>query len=299
MTEPSKLSVVIAVQYAADNLPEILQAIRPDHYPDTEFLFCYTDADPGVPASVSGFANAIALKAATGSLIPHLWAQGIRRAKGAHVAITTAHVIPERNWIDTLLQTDLDEYAGVGGVIVNDPRSGYRDWAIYFLRYIAFSPPAETAVVNEIAADNAVYQRDELLKYPDLLDIGFWEPSFHACFRQNGKQLLLNPELIVVHRNRYTSRRFFGQRFAHGRAFGLARAVQLSVLKRWLLILLSPVLPMIFLARIMRTVFRQGAYSRYLPGAFPWLIFFLSGWGLGEARGYLDSLQKHPTHTKT
>ncbi len=298
MTAPVKLSVVVAVQHAEANLADILEAIQPDRHPETEFLFCYTNTDPGVASAISGFTNTVAHEAGAGSLIPHLWAQGIRLAKGDSVAITTAHVIPDRDWVENLLRLDTGEYPGIGGPISNDPGSSYRDWAIYFLRYIAFSPPAKETVVTEIAADNAVYRRTELLNYPDLLDIGFWEPSFHAMFRKNGKCLLLTPDLHVTHHNRYSGGQFLVQRYKHGRAFGLARAVQLSILKRRLLILLSPLLPFVFLSKIVSAVLRRGQYGRYLPGALPWLIFFLSGWGFGEARGYLDSLQKQNSRVK-
>lgn len=297
MSEPTALSVVVAVQHAEANLADILDSLTPDRYPHVEFLFLYTEADPGLPDAVSSFGNARAHTLPAGSLIPHMWAKGIRLAKGKSVALTTAHVIPEKSWIDRLLSTDLHVHPGVGGVIANHPASGYKDWAVYFLRYITFSPPATAEIVNEIAADNAVYRRDDLLAYPELLDIGFWEPSFHARFRQNGMHLMLDPGLRVIHRNRYSARQFFVQRFEHGRAFGLARAVQLSLPKRLFLILLSPVLPLVFLRKIISAVVRQGAYTKHLAGAFPWLIYFLSGWGFGEARGYLDSLCRKSAST--
>lgn len=291
MNEAIKLSVVVAVQYAEENMSDILRALAPERHPDVEFIFCYTETDTQVPERISGVENALAVMSPVGSLIPHLWRDGIRMAKGGAVAITTAHVVPADNWVDILLETDLELYPGVGGVIGNDPVSGYKDWAIYFLRYIALSPPKNEQLVEEIAADNALYRRDDLLMHPDLLDLGFWEPSFHARFRKNGQHLLLKPRLMVIHHNRYSSGQFFLQRYAHGRAFGLARAVQLSHMRCWFLILLSPLLPFLFLGKIISAVFKQGTCTRYLAGAFPWLLLFLSGWGLGEARGYLDSLR--------
>ena len=96
------------------------------------------------------------------------------------------------------------------------------------LAYISIAPPQTARQVEEIAADNAVYRRSDILQHQDLLQKGYWEPSFHARFRAAGWSLALEPRLRVVHRNRYNARQFLGQRFAHGREFGHARAARLQ-----------------------------------------------------------------------
>src|SRR5262249_50828377 len=47
-----KLTIIVAVQHAQDNLADILAALRPAAHPQVEFLFCHTTADPDVPALV-------------------------------------------------------------------------------------------------------------------------------------------------------------------------------------------------------------------------------------------------------
>jgi hypothetical protein len=289
MSAPS-LSVVIAVQMAQQNLPEIMRRLACERYPEVEFLVCYTDADPDVPRLLAQRGNVRALPGLPGSLIPQLWRDGILAARHATVAITTAHCIPDENWLKCLLQADLRGVAGMGGVFENHPDSDAAGWAIFMLRYISFAPPQTARQVEEIAADNAIYRRADILGHRDLLQRGFWEPSFHARFRAAGLSLALEPRLRVIHRNRYGARQFFGQRFAHGREFGLTRAARLPRLKRILLIILSPLLPLVFLRKIVTVAQRQPQYRRRLGRAFPWLCFFLLGWGLGEARGYVESI---------
>jgi hypothetical protein len=143
-------------------------------------------------------------------------------------------------------------------------------------------------VVAEVAADNALYNREDILEHSDLLDIGFWEPSFHARFRAAGKSLELDPDLRVRHRNCYTPPQFFQQRKAHGKAFGMARAEQMPGSKRRLLIMLSPLLPILFLGKMTVAVLRHGEYGGRLFTSLPWLLYYLSAWGLGEARGYME-----------
>lgn len=284
-----KLSVIIAVQYAQNNLPEILRRLNPAGHPNVEFIFCYTDADADTEKRVVGDSNIRTVQSLKGSLIPELWRDGIMAAQSEKVALGTAHCIPAADWVDQLIASDMTSLPGIGGTIENAQSSNARDWAVYLLRYISFSPPQIKRQVIEIAADNALYRRKDIMQNTDLLKKGFWEPSFHARFRQDGLTLELNPELCVVHKNQYSAGQFFLQRLAHGREFGRARAREISSLKRLLLIVLSPLLPVLFLKKIVSAVMQQGSYKSKLLIALPWLLWFLFAWGLGEAQGYLSA----------
>ena len=57
MKPACRLSVIFAVQHAAANLPEILSRLNPAGYPDVEFLFCCTDADPETAEILAGYEN--------------------------------------------------------------------------------------------------------------------------------------------------------------------------------------------------------------------------------------------------
>ena len=219
-----QLSIVIAVQNAQENLPDILSHLDPARHPDVEFLFCSTSADPDTQRQTAGHENVHVLSRPADSLIPHLWREGILACHADKVALTTAHCIPDNDWVDHLKCISLTTNPATGGVIYNDDASDAKSWAIYLLRYISYSPQPTKMQVAEIAADNAVYDRKHVLQHTDLLEKGFWEPSFHRRFRQAGMMLTLNPELRVIHRNQYTVGQFFKQRLAHGKTFGLDRA---------------------------------------------------------------------------
>ena len=282
-----RLTIVIAVQHAQQNLPEIMRQLKPASYADVEYLFCSTEEDPDTGSLVDGFENVVVLSAARGRLIPVLWADGIRQAQAEKIALSTAHCIPAADWVDTLLAADMSSLPAIGGVISNDEAASAKDWAIFFLRYISFAPPQQKRQLDDIAADNAIYRRADILQHADLLAIGFWEPSFHARYRKAGMTLELEPAISVTHHNCYSGAQFFSQRLAHGKEFGLARASVIPAWKRYLLIALSPILPALFLKKIVSAVVRHGGYTSKLLPAFPWLIFFLFAWGMGEAKGYL------------
>jgi len=287
-----RLSIIIAVQHARENLPDIIRQLYFPGHEGVEYLFCYTDADPGIETCVSKSDHVHLIKSPSGSLIPHLWRDGILAARGQYVAITTAHCIPSDDWVDNLLSLDMSDKVGAGGVIDNDQGSDSMGWAIFFQRYIAFASPQVLHMANEIAADNAIYCRADVVSHGDLMERGFWEPSFHARFRTAGLQMYIAPCLRVVHKNRYSASQYFKQRYAHGREFGLARAHSLGIMKQLILIVLSPVLPVVFLRKIILAAGKNKQYVSQLPRALPWLLLFLIAWGTGEASGYLSSLYR-------
>lgn len=286
----SRLSIVVAVQHAEANLPAIVERLGCERHADVEFLFCHTPDDPGVPALVPRLSHVRVLAGERGAFIPHLWRDGIRAARSPAVAVTTAHCIPDGQWVERLLATSLADAAGVGGIFDNDPAADARAWAIFMQRYAVYSPPQAARAVHEIAADNAVYRRDDIVRHADLLDHGFWEPSFHARFRAAGDALRIDPGLRVFHHNRYAPGEYLRQRSGHGREFGLARARRLAWPMRVALLALSPVLPLVFLRKLIAGARRSPQCRPHVARAFPWLCLFLAGWGWGEARGYAASL---------
>lgn len=289
MTDGPSLAVIVAVKDAEANLPAILANLAPQDHPDVEFIFCV--AGTGV-ASRDLPASARLAHAASESLIPHLWRDGIRLARAKSVALTTAHCIPAPDWIERLKQADTARWPGIGGVIDNDPAASAANWAIFFLRYSAFAPPRPAGEVEEIAADNAVYSRAHVIEHEDLLAAGFWEPSFHRRFREAGMSLRLDPAMLVVHHGLGSPGRFIKHRYAHGREYGSARAIAKPLGTRLMLLAASPLVPAITVARIVRRVIARPRYAGAFLRSLPWLAAFVMAWTAGEVRGYIDALTR-------
>jgi hypothetical protein len=290
MNQAVRLSIVVGVQHAQTNVAEIVRAVAPTLHPQVELLFCYTAADPDVPALVGSQGQIRLISGPGGSLIPDLWRDGILVARGERVATTTAHCIPTEGWVEALIAADLDN-AAYGGIIENDANADAKARAIFLLRYSAFAPPETKRDVQELAADNALYRRSDLLRHKDLLQRGFWEPSFHSRFHAEGVRLILDPTLRVVHRNRYRAREFIAQRFAHGQEFGLARARTQSFLRSLLLILLAPLIFAVLINRIVSACRRKSELRKQLKGAWVWLAAFTLAWTVGETLGYVTSIR--------
>lgn len=287
------LSIVIGVQNAQANLPSIMRALRPEAHQDVEIIVCHTSADPDV-ATLIGTANdrIRIIRSPEGSLIPHLWRDGIRAARGTRVATTTAHCIPANTWVEALLTADLEQSAVVGGTIENSPDSDAKGAAIFLQRYGTLAPPQKKREVRDPAADNAVYRRSDLLRHSDLLERGFWEPSFDSRFRAEGLRLVLDPTLQVIHRNCYQAHKYLAQRLTHGFEFGLTRACALPRHRRPLLLLAAPAVFPLLLGRIIRNALPKPALRRQLAKAWFWLPVFLLAWVAGESFGYLIGLSR-------
>lgn len=290
MNQAVTLSIVVAVQHAQQNVAEIVRAVAPSVHPQVELLFCHTPADPDLPELVGSQSEIRLISGPAGSLIPHLWRDGILAAKGERVATTTAHCIPTQDWVEALITADLKN-AAYGGIIENDSNADAKGRAIFLLRYSAFAPPEIKREVRELAADNALYRRSDLLRHKDLLQLGFWEPSFHSRFHVEGIRLILDPALRVIHRNRYSARELVAQRFAHGQEFGLARSRTQSVLRTLLLIFLAPCIFVVLINRIVSAARQKSELRKQLKGAWIWLAVFTLAWTVGETLGYASSIR--------
>lgn len=290
MTVVPRLSVIIASESCHANLPAILESLRAEATPDTEVLLMTREgAEPySLPRDLPSGTRLIV--AARESLIPHLWRDGILAARGSHVALLTSHCVPQSGWLTRAsAAANAGRYVAIGGFFSNPLEADAASWAIYLLRYVGYSVPRHREGVEHVAADNAIYERDAILRCGDLLAHGFWEPAFHDRFRALGLELELDPGLRVEHRNRYSPSEFGAQRRAHGFEFGLRRAAALSRPSRLLYAIALPAVPIVLYAKVVVRAARAGWWLRAPAATWARLAQFVLQWSLGEARGVLHT----------
>lgn len=285
MIKPS-LSIVVAVRGESKNLADIRRSFL-HAGPDVEVI--YVLSGRVLPRFIAR-EHDVVLESPESSLVPHLWRDGIAAARSPKVALTTSQFVPPPGWVVAAKSVDLERWAGVGGPIANDPAVNPTRWAVFFLRYMAFAHPQAASEVPEIAADNAVYRLSEIAKHPDLLQRGFWEPSFHQRFRNAGQALFMDPALLTIHRGQDTVMDFCRRRFQHALEFGKARAIAVPLSRRIGYVVMVPLVPLVLLFRIVRRVVRQPRYVGPLLVSSPWLLLFCLAWSIGEGSGYLSAL---------
>ena len=293
-TRPA-LSVVIGSQNARHSVGRCLSALASQCNGAGVELIVVDNSTDGTDGIVSANFPAIKLiRPGEDKLMPELWEIGINQSEGRVVALTTSHFVPGQNWIAGILEAHKSSYAGIGGAIENDESAGLVSWAVYFCRYSPYMLPFPEVEVNDFAGDNASYKRAALDRFRDARRNGFWELSIHNEMRKAGLDLLLTPNILVYHQKSFTLAGFMSQRFCHGRQFGSERAASISLVKRLMYIVASPLIPLVFLLRITRRVFGRGKHVKEYFLSLPILVLFLLSWATGEVTGYLLPSAKTP-----
>lgn len=286
-TQPS-LSVVIASQNARASVRECLNSLEKQRG-RREFEIILVDNSTDGTAEIIGsqFPHLKLIKSPDAALIPELWETGIRNSDGAIIATTTTHFIPREDWVEQILRAHDSSDVGIGGAIENDSAAGLTDWAVYFCRYSPFMLPFSAGTVGDMAADNASYKREALELVQHAWRHGFWEAMIHAEFRRAGLRLLLDPAIVVCHKKSFTLSGFVVQRYRHGKQFGGARAAKMTFPRRLVYVVLSPLIPLLFLTRIARRVATKRRHIGNFLLSLPILMLFILSWSLGELSGYL------------
>lgn len=281
------LTVIIAEEMAVNNLAAIFLVLQPQLYTNVEFLVC-SASDPALLDDVPIADNVRIIVTDVGARIPLLWRDGIEQAGAEKLALTTAQCIPSAGWIKKLLDYSLsDKDVAVGGAISNRENDNAVGRAIYLLRYVNYTQAKSSAMVDDIAADNAVYSKAAIMAHPDLLQLGFWEPSFHQRFIAEGRRMKFDNTLEVVHSNCYSVKQFCAQRYSHGVEFGRARAKSMLLFKRLIMIVLSPLIPLVFLRKILVKARCDRQFNFAPDRDFFWLMVFILAWAAGETVGYI------------
>ncbi len=283
-----RMSVVVGVQDAWQNVARIVDRFASSGVQAIEVIICHA-SDDRPPAALVLPQNCALLEGPAEALVPELWALGIRSARGDRVAILSANCIPDAQWIQKVATLDLATHVAYGGAIELPDSASARDAAIHILRYCSVTPPQPKRQIRDVAADNSVYRRAEIIRHDDLLSVGFWEPSFHSRFRADGLTMAFEPELAAAHVNTYSTRDFLSRRFEHGQAFGQERMARFRPWRRVAMLILAPLAVAYFVAKVIGRGIASPGLRWRLPSSLPWLLLFIGAWSLGELWGYVGS----------
>ena len=224
-----------------------------------------------------------------GKLVPYLWAEGIRRARGRVVATTTAHTVVGTEWAAALVSAfDDPRVGGAGGPLRLAPDASAIDAAVFFLRYSAFLPSClpEGVTTGELAGDNAAYLRADLLSDPHILEDGFWEVSYHQRLRAQGRLLVGRLEAVAAFGHAYPFGVIARHRFQHGRRFAAER-ISSNTRSRWRVLAAAPGVPIVLAARAVRRAYADSEHRGRVATALPGLLALAGAWAAGEAAGAL------------
>ena len=290
-TRPSepRLSAVVFVRDRLAFLERALSALSNLEFADQIEVIVVDGSSDGDGRQVVERFPCVRYLSIAEATMPEAKAVGIRVAGGHLIAILDGVAEVDRGWLREVLAAMEDEsLAAVGGAVMLDWIEGAANRALYLFEYGKFNPPIKDGPTNgDLPGNNVVYRRSWLLKDGDTLldEVGFNKPFFHERIRRSGGILALRQNMQVNHLVRYQFVEAATSRFHFGRCFGAIRRQRSTWLRKLLLLIGSPTVPMILFVRHFRRALNHPGNRRLLVGAKAALAGICLAWGLGEWLG--------------
>ena len=177
--------------------------------------------------------------------------------------------------------------AVIGGAVEFRSSARLVDWTAYFCEYGQFMRPLTEGKVNELPGNNVSFKRWALEKASEFTQNGFWKTYWCRALQKKGITLVSKPSIIVYYNKSYSLKPFLIRRFRHGRCFAGMRIVEISFLARAFYVLGSPILPFVFLVRLIGTLLPKQRYRREFVLSFPISVLAIIMWSIGEFCGYV------------
>lgn len=215
-------------------------------------------------------------------------------ATGSTMAMLEDHAAVGPGWAQSLSTARAKGWKIFGGPIDNgEPASAY-EWALYFVEYGIYLPPIPAGEASILSGVNIAYDRATLESCREIWSEVFYETDVNAALGRAGHKLYMLPDAAVSSRLRMKFWEAMDHLYTGGKHFGQFRKFHATPMKRALLVVISPLVPLVLLWRIVRlTLARQP--GRWLPLllGLPALLLLLGAWSGGEAVGYArrDSAQ--------
>lgn len=286
MGDRPELSIVVASVESAHTLDSALRAFRRT-CAGLRHEIIVVDASRDHSAAVArGCEGVTVLTRPPDTLVPVLWAEGVRRSSGRYVALTTGHCVVDEPWARALVSA-LEAGAGAAGAgLLPLPQTGAVDRAVFFLRYGGFLAltRGEGRVVTDVPGDNVAYQGDAVREYVEAREGGFWELEYHELLRARGERIVAVPEATAGFGRSFPFGVILRHRFDHGRHFGASRTGEGGE-PRWRVVLPSPLVPLALLLRAAGRARGHRGMLRRLVTAAPAFLALASAWAAGEAVG--------------
>jgi hypothetical protein len=227
------------------------------------------------------------IEAPEGSTVPHLRSRGIEASRGELVALLEDDCVVQPGWREAALTLSTSPHVALAGAIEPGPYTRRLDWAVYFCEYARFMRPVPASGSPPLPGNNMVCRRAALMQPSARLTDGFLELLAQSRWLQAGLTTGGSNELIVHNVARWPARQVTSVPFHHGRAYAARRFADRSAARRLLFASMTPALPLVKIARVLRETSSRGRLTGQLCAAMPLVLMFTASWSLGEAIGCL------------
>jgi hypothetical protein len=271
-----RLEVIVPFDRSVDDIEAMSRAYGEYHFLDLGHV--ETDADPG---NESG----------RHELYDRRRAAGLAAARGEFVAILEDRGRPCADWAMravAALRAGGQDLAAVGGGVVNAIDRAL-NWAVYLCDFGRYQPPLAAGTTHVLTDINVCYRKAALEAIRSVWCERFHEPEVHSALEEQGGRLALVPEMLVEqHRANLRLGSVLRERYHWGRLYAAVRMRDTGIGPRLVFALLTPLLPLLLVARITRLQLGRPSLGRFCF-ALPWIILLTLPWSAGELMGYLTA----------
>jgi hypothetical protein len=216
-----------------------------------------------------------------------LASRAVRECKGELILLTKDHCVPSPDWVHTMIGSQRNGRAVVGGRVEIDPRSSATEWAFCFVDFFRYAGPVAAGPTPTLTVCNVAYKRSELDAVRNLWEETFVESAINDALRTRYGTLWLDPASeVTMHRN-ITLRGALSERYSHGRLFGYSRLARWSPARRLAYALFAPALPIVLLGRMATVAFRSRRNGRAFVRSLAPLTLMVLARCWGEWLAYL------------
>ena len=288
--ERPDISVVVAAWHGAETLRASLHALALEPGSAAlEILVCRGEAllPGGMPPEWLGGAREVVLP--SGTSVPMLRAEGIRRARGVRVVLLEDHCPIRPGWLNALRSgVAASPTAVVGGPVGHGRSAGsLTSWAVYLQDYSPLSPPLPPGLGAMPTGCNISLPRALLGEIEPVWRDGVIETSLWVAIRDSAVPVVLLDAMAVEHRGEYRLGAVVVQSWHHGRLFGAWRDRQAGLGVRLFRAVAAPiVVPLIMARTLTRVSARRISIGRSML-AIPTLALLVGAWVVGEGWGAL------------
>ena len=266
--------------------PEIHQA---------EFILLDAGAADAHPLAGSEHPIVRTIRTNLGGTFGTLRAMAVRQARAPIVAFVEDHVEVGPTWLPSVLRSFEGPWAAVGAEIHNANKEVGISPAIALINYGWWSPPMQAGEADLLAGNNTAYRREVLSRYEDRLDeLMLSDTVLQWQLAKDGYRLFAEPSISIWHLNPTTSGNAIKAEYFYHWAFAAlrARVFDWSAWKRIRYVLLSPAVPWLRFARLVRLV-RSKPPSQSVSVARQSLpiLLFLHAAALGQNMGLLFGMR--------
>lgn len=215
---------------------------------------------------------------------------GLRAATGDVIVLTEDHAHAAPTWCAELL-AGLDRHpkaAAMGGAVECDS-DRQLNWAVWFCDFGRYQNPLPEGPAAFVSDSNVAYRRDALVAVAAAWRQDYHETAVHWAMQAAGYELCTTPRAVVWQaRSGLSWSGALRERYVWARSFAGTRAGLIGA-RRFVLALLTPLLPLLMTWRLAATAIQRGRWTGRFLACLPLIILLQTVWAAGELVGYLTA----------